>query len=146
MEFRSPAPQKGLGKDPEAVGLLCAEQKTVLACAYTVSPLHSSQTPRPQSMGRWEWDPRMLPLAGQLLVTAAWPFLLNSSLRGIGSVVFLSCRWRLTPQWGSHGRRKFSGSEAKTIVPAGVLARLSRAGRGSTIFLGSQHPERGTED
>lgn len=27
MEFRSPAPQKGLGKDPEAVGLLSAEQE-----------------------------------------------------------------------------------------------------------------------
>lgn len=47
MEFRSPAPQKGLGKDPEAAGLLCAEQEVVLACAYTVCPLHTSQTPKP---------------------------------------------------------------------------------------------------
>lgn len=48
MEFRSPAPQKGLGKDLEAAaGLLCAEQEMILACAYTESPLHNSQTPKP---------------------------------------------------------------------------------------------------
>lgn len=70
MEFRSPAPQKGLGKDLEAAaGLLCAEQEMILACAYTESPLHSSQTPKPQSVGSWEWDPRMPPLAGQLPCT-----------------------------------------------------------------------------
>lgn len=50
-----------------------------------------------------------------------------------------------TPLWDSHGGRKFSGSEARTIAPTGVLTRPNRAGRNSTIFLGSQHPERGTE-
>lgn len=96
MEFRSPAPQKGLGKDPEAAGLLCAEQEVVLACAYTVCPLHTSQTPKPVG-GRRGTGPmhaafgRSVPLHS--LTAPAWPSMFSSRLQGTGSVSFLSPRW-----------------------------------------------------
>lgn len=93
MEFRSPAPQKGLGKDPEAAGLLRAEQEVVLACAYTVCPLHTKATVggrRGTGLTHAAFG-RSVPLHS--LTAPAWPSLLGSSLQGTGSVSFLSHRW-----------------------------------------------------
>lgn len=63
----------------------------------------------------------MLPSAGQFLCTHS-----QHQLGHLCSVA--DCRvqalspssaldGRLTPRWGSHGRRRFSGSETRTIAP-----------------------------
>lgn len=110
MEFRSPAPQKGLGKDLEADAGCSVQSRRwcLLSCAYTGSPLHNSQTPKPQSAGRWEWDPRVPPSAGQLLCTqpvthgTSLAISVSSSLQGMGSGFLLSCRCRDSLHSGVH--------------------------------------------